>query len=155
MRHPDCTHLTCSCPARVPSVWRVLGPRPAHTSASVILPGAPPREESWDYPSPSPRQLSLSCHGTLSAESLRSCLTSASAVLPGHPLCQEPRITPAQSHFGFIYFIRAAPVWSHAGLHPAPATAPASQSHQAHTLYTGDSQTQDHPFRFRRNSYST
>ena len=155
MRHPDCTHLTCSCPARVPSVWRALGPRPAHTSASVILPGAPPREESWDYPSPSPRQLSLSCHGTLSAESLRSCLTSASAVLPGHPLCQEPRITPAQSHFGFIYFIRAAPVWSHAGLHPAPATAPASQSHQAHTLYTGDSQTQDHPFRFRRNSYST
>lgn len=109
--------------------------QPTSTSALVVSPEHPLQREIWDPLACTP--LNFSCPARTPSEWKAPgppypMPTSMLAILPGQPqhrVPQEPQ--------------------------PTPDTAPASQSHLAHTVYTGYDYTQDHSFKFRKSSCHT
>ena len=166
--HPGCSH-----PKRASPAW-VLQDTLAHTSIGSSHPARAPLALSTPrHTNLHPLQLQQSCQGILCVENpgtssyplqlqlpYQGALCSERpqvcthfifcAVLPEHSLNGKPL-----DHSGPCPFLHWLSHWgspSRVSQDPTPDTAPANQSHQAHTIYTRDDYTQDHTFKFSRSS---
>lgn len=133
-------------------------------SATAVPSWHPLPREHQDRPSPCPLQLQLSCMEHLGTPAYtppwlrlltrthlhrQPQVAPISAVLPGRPLCQEPRDCPGPCPLQLWSAHQCSPSTA-CPRTPTPyqtPLSPASPSHKAHTVYVRDDHT--HSSRFR------